>query len=171
MNEVLLLALALSAGVLLGGIFFGGLWWTVRKGVSSTQPALWFFGSLLLRMSVTLTGLGFSGTLGAALEPEGAPAAVGLDEEAVGALDASLGVVVDGAAAGVAELCVEALEAGCELLQPATTESKSKASVAGRTEGERRRYVMDTFYSCLLVQKTPKRALSPLQSPRYFNML
>ena len=122
-------------------------------------------------VSVTLTGLGFSGTLGAALEPEGAPAAVGLDEEAVGALDASLGVVVDGAAAGVAELCVEALEAGCELLQPATTESKSKASVAGRTEGERRRYVMDTFYSCLLVQKTPKRALSPLQSPRYFNML
>ena len=40
MNEVLLLALALSAGVLLGAVFFGGLWWTVRKGVSSEQPAL-----------------------------------------------------------------------------------------------------------------------------------
>ena len=47
MNETLSLVLALVAGVLLGAIFFGGLWWTVRKGVSSKQPALWFFGSLL----------------------------------------------------------------------------------------------------------------------------
>ena len=59
MNEVLLLALALSAGMLLGAIFFGGLWWTVRKGVSSEQPALWFFGSLLLRMSIALAGFYF----------------------------------------------------------------------------------------------------------------
>ena len=59
MNEVLLLALALSAGVLLGGIFFGGLWWTVRKGVSSEQPAFWFFGSLLLRMGIVLAGFHF----------------------------------------------------------------------------------------------------------------
>ena len=42
--------------MLLGAIFFGGLWWTVRKGVSSEQPALWFFGSLLLRMSIALAG-------------------------------------------------------------------------------------------------------------------
>ncbi len=59
MNEVLLLALALSVGVLLGAIFFGGLWWTVRKGVSSEQLAFWFFGSLLLRMSIALTGFYF----------------------------------------------------------------------------------------------------------------
>jgi F1F0 ATPase subunit 2 len=57
MNEVWLLVLALPAGVLLGVIFFGGLWWTVRKGVSSEQPVFWFFGSLLLRMSITLVGL------------------------------------------------------------------------------------------------------------------
>ena len=56
MNEVLTLALAWAAGVLLGAIFFGGLWWTVRKGVSSKQPALWFFGSLLLRTSIALVG-------------------------------------------------------------------------------------------------------------------
>lgn len=56
MNEILSLATALVAGVLLGVMFFGGLWWTVRKGFSSKQPALWFFGSLLLRMSMTLTG-------------------------------------------------------------------------------------------------------------------
>jgi F1F0 ATPase subunit 2 len=56
MNEFLSLAPALAAGVLLGTIFFGGLWWTVRKGVSSQRPALWFFGSMLLRMSITLAG-------------------------------------------------------------------------------------------------------------------
>ena len=61
MNEILILALALAAGLLLGAIFFGGLWWTVRKGVSSKQPALWFFGSLLLRMSIALAGFYFVG--------------------------------------------------------------------------------------------------------------
>jgi len=56
MNEILHVLPALIAGMLLGGMFFGGLWWTVRKGVSSTRPALWFFGSLLLRASMTLVG-------------------------------------------------------------------------------------------------------------------
>lgn len=56
MNEVLALVAALAAGGLLGAIFFGGLWWTVRKGVSSQRPALWFFGSLLLRISIALAG-------------------------------------------------------------------------------------------------------------------
>jgi F1F0 ATPase subunit 2 len=56
MNEVLVLAPPLAAGLLLGAFFFGGLWWTVVKGVSSPRPALWFFTSMLLRMSVTLTG-------------------------------------------------------------------------------------------------------------------
>jgi F1F0 ATPase subunit 2 len=56
MNEPLTLATAGLAGSGLGAILFGGLWWTVRKGVSAEQPALWFFGSLLLRMGVTLAG-------------------------------------------------------------------------------------------------------------------
>ncbi len=59
MNEVLSLAGSMAAGVLLGAIFFGGLWLTVRKGVSSKQPALWFFGSLVMRMSVVLSGFYF----------------------------------------------------------------------------------------------------------------
>ena len=56
MNETLTLILAGAAGVVLGAIFFGGLWWTVRKGVASPSPALWFFGSLLARMGITLAG-------------------------------------------------------------------------------------------------------------------
>ena len=56
MNDSLTLALAGLAGGALGAIFFGGLWWTVRRGIASTQPALWFFASLLLRTSVTLGG-------------------------------------------------------------------------------------------------------------------
>jgi F1F0 ATPase subunit 2 len=61
MNEFLILAVALAAGLLLGAAFFGGLWWTVRKGVSSKHPALWFPGSLLLRMSLVLVGFYFAG--------------------------------------------------------------------------------------------------------------
>jgi len=61
MNEFLTLALASVAGILIGLIFFGGLWWTVRKGISSKQPALWFFVSLLLRMGITLLGFYFIG--------------------------------------------------------------------------------------------------------------
>ena len=56
MNESLMLVLVCAAGGGLGAIFFGGLWWTVRKGVSSKPPALWFFASLLVRMSIALAG-------------------------------------------------------------------------------------------------------------------
>ena len=59
MNETLSLVLALVTGVLLGAMFFGGLWWTVLKGLSSKQPALWFLGSLLLRTSLALAGFYF----------------------------------------------------------------------------------------------------------------
>ena len=56
MNEPLSLAAALVTGVLLGAIFLGGLWWTVCQGLSSKRVALWFLGSLLLRMGVVLAG-------------------------------------------------------------------------------------------------------------------
>ncbi len=56
MNNVIFLALALMAGLLLGAIFFGGLWWTVRKGLSSKSPAFLFLGSMLLRMGLVLAG-------------------------------------------------------------------------------------------------------------------
>ena len=56
MNEALMLVLAGAAGAVLGAIFFGGLWWTVRNGVTSSRPALLFLGSLLLRTSLVLAG-------------------------------------------------------------------------------------------------------------------
>jgi F1F0 ATPase subunit 2 len=59
MNETLTLTMAGAAGAMLGVVFFGGLWWTVRKGVSSIRPALWFLGSMVLRTSVTLAGFYF----------------------------------------------------------------------------------------------------------------
>lgn len=59
MNEPLSLSFALAAGMLLGTFFFGGLWWTVNKGVSSRRPALWFFGSMLLRTCIVVLGFYF----------------------------------------------------------------------------------------------------------------
>ena len=59
MAEVLTLISALIAGVLLGAFFFGGLWWTVRKGMTSERVALWFFGSMLLRTGVVMLGFYF----------------------------------------------------------------------------------------------------------------
>jgi F1F0 ATPase subunit 2 len=59
MSEALTLLLAWVAGAALGVVFFGGLWWTVRKALTARQPALWFFGSLLLRMAVVLPGFYF----------------------------------------------------------------------------------------------------------------
>ncbi len=54
------LVLPLIAGVLLGMFFFGGLWWTIRRGVSSKQPAALFFFSLLLRTGIALAGFTLS---------------------------------------------------------------------------------------------------------------
>ena len=61
MNETLALALSLGAGTALGAVFFGGLWWTVQRGATSPCAALWFSGSLLLRMGLVLTGFYFVG--------------------------------------------------------------------------------------------------------------
>ncbi|MCX7193829.1 MAG: ATP synthase subunit I [Proteobacteria bacterium] len=59
MSEILLLVAVLFAGIVLGALFFGGLWWTIQKGLASTNPARCFMGSLLLRISITLAGFYF----------------------------------------------------------------------------------------------------------------
>jgi len=61
MNDPWILGLAVLAGLALGTIFFGGLWWTIRRGALSSRPALWFLGSALSRMGVTLAGFYFVG--------------------------------------------------------------------------------------------------------------
>lgn len=59
MNEAVALMLSFLAGLLLGTVFFGGLYWTVLKGVNAAMPALWFSLSLLLRVGITLAGFYF----------------------------------------------------------------------------------------------------------------
>jgi F1F0 ATPase subunit 2 len=56
MNKSLIFFFAGLAGFGLGAIFFGGLWWTIRRGISSSRPAAWFLGSVVLRMGVALAG-------------------------------------------------------------------------------------------------------------------
>ena len=56
MNETLMMALAWGLGAVLGVVFFGGLWWTVRKSLYAKHPALWIFGSLILRISIVAAG-------------------------------------------------------------------------------------------------------------------
>lgn len=56
MNEPLMMGLAWIFGAVLGVVFFGGLWWTVRKSLYSKRPALWIFGSLILRLSIVAVG-------------------------------------------------------------------------------------------------------------------
>lgn len=54
MNEPTLLGLTGAAGAVLGLLFFGGLWLTVRMGLRSRRPALWFLGSTLIRTGLLL---------------------------------------------------------------------------------------------------------------------
>lgn len=56
LNETLLWVAALLAGGLLGGVFFVGLWWTVRRAASSPTPARWYLGSLVVRTAIVLAG-------------------------------------------------------------------------------------------------------------------
>lgn len=56
MNSTPVWVFALFSGVLLGLIFFGGLWWTVRRGLRSLFPPLWFSASSLIRTALALVG-------------------------------------------------------------------------------------------------------------------
>ncbi len=59
MNEIANMMVALVAGALTGALFFGGLWFTVQKGVNSKVPALWFLVSFILRVGITLLSFYF----------------------------------------------------------------------------------------------------------------
>jgi F1F0 ATPase subunit 2 len=59
MNNLPALWVAALFGAMFGALFFGGLWWTVQKGLVSNHPALWLFGSTLLRTGLVLAGFFF----------------------------------------------------------------------------------------------------------------
>ena len=56
MNEIIFMILAFMAGLMLGTLFFGGLYLTVKKAVTSKIPALWVLGSFFFRVGITLIG-------------------------------------------------------------------------------------------------------------------
>jgi F1F0 ATPase subunit 2 len=56
MNDILTMVLAFFAGIVLGIIFFGGLWFTVKKSINAKLPALMLSGSLFFRIAVTMLG-------------------------------------------------------------------------------------------------------------------
>jgi F1F0 ATPase subunit 2 len=57
MSELLSAATGTIAGVLLGIGFFGGLWWTTSRALSSEAAGVWFIGSYLLRFGLLAVGL------------------------------------------------------------------------------------------------------------------
>jgi F1F0 ATPase subunit 2 len=61
MNEVTVLITALGAGLVFGTIFFGGLWWTIQKGVPSKLPAMWFLLSGVIRTVLVIVGIYYVG--------------------------------------------------------------------------------------------------------------
>jgi F1F0 ATPase subunit 2 len=56
MNDFTMLAFAAAGGAVLGIAFYGGLYWTIRRGLESKTPALWFSASQLLRSVLVLGG-------------------------------------------------------------------------------------------------------------------
>lgn len=59
MTDIISLIPALVTGILLGGCFFGGLWWTVQKALVSSSPAALFLISSFMRTAIVLVGFYF----------------------------------------------------------------------------------------------------------------
>lgn len=53
-DELPSLLAGLSAGLLTGGCYFGGLWWTVRRLPSARSPRALYLASLVVRMALLL---------------------------------------------------------------------------------------------------------------------
>lgn len=55
MNQVIAHFTVFFAGLLIGVFFFGGLWWTIKMGMRSKYPAIWFIASFVIRFGTSLT--------------------------------------------------------------------------------------------------------------------
>jgi len=54
--EILAVTFSLFAGLILGAVFFGGLWWTVSRSAASKRPALLLATSFLFRAAFAVSG-------------------------------------------------------------------------------------------------------------------
>lgn len=59
MNEIVYMTLVFIAGCALGTLFFGGLWFTIKKMSTTKMPSLFFIASFVFRMGVVLLGFYF----------------------------------------------------------------------------------------------------------------
>ncbi len=57
MNNIAELILNVVEGFLLGGFFYLGLYWTVKKGLTSKHPGLLFAFSFFIRTAILLSGI------------------------------------------------------------------------------------------------------------------
>ena len=61
MNDLAMTLMVLAGGFCLGFLFFGGLWFTSKKMLTSKKPVLWYLGSLVIRVGLTLLGFYYMG--------------------------------------------------------------------------------------------------------------
>jgi len=61
MNDLAMTISVLLGGSSLGFLFFGGLWFTSKKMLTSKKPVLWYLGSLFIRVGLTLLGFYYIG--------------------------------------------------------------------------------------------------------------
>jgi F1F0 ATPase subunit 2 len=54
--SIMMITIAVSAGIILGLIFYGGLWLTITKGLPSKHAHWWFLGSFWLRLGIAFGG-------------------------------------------------------------------------------------------------------------------
>ncbi|HEY6927136.1 MAG TPA: ATP synthase subunit I [Steroidobacteraceae bacterium] len=64
MNHHGMLVSALAIGMLLGLFVFAGLWWTLRRGLASTNPAIWLGAGALVRLVVVLATFYYMALMG-----------------------------------------------------------------------------------------------------------
>jgi len=58
-NPTFQILLAFLAGTAIGGFFFGGLWWTVRRIATSERPACLTLASFVVRTALAVTAFYF----------------------------------------------------------------------------------------------------------------
>jgi len=56
-DPVLKYSVMIAVGMLLGAVFFGGLWMTVQQMQRARRPGLLFVGSVLVRTATVLAGI------------------------------------------------------------------------------------------------------------------